>query len=48
MHVAIYKVLAYCNKPEVGIKLYKLAISFQNTAACFLTFCSSGQSLLLF
>ena len=48
MHVASYKVLAYCNKPKVGIKLYKLAISFQNTAACFLTFCSSGQSLLLF
>ena len=47
MHVASYKVLAYCNKPKVGINLYKLAISFQNTA-CFLTFCSSGQSLLLF
>ena len=45
MHVASYKVLAYCNKPKVGIKLDKLAILFQNTAACFLSFCSSGQSL---
>ena len=34
--------------PKVEIKLYKLAISFQNTAAYFLTFCNSGQSLVLF
>ena len=33
MHVASHKVLAYCNKPKVGIKLYELAISFQNIAA---------------
>jgi len=32
--------------PKVGIKLLK--ISYQNIIPCFLTFCSSGQSLLSF
>ena len=33
---------------KVEIKVYKLAMSFQDTAPCFVTFCSSDQSLFLF
>jgi len=40
--------LTYCNGPKVGIKFLKISHIRQNIIPCFLTFCSSDQSLLKF